>query len=446
MVEKKDDEHKKLEPTVTQEEVGPCKLKLTIEVAEAKVRELIDDQYQELNDNVALPGFRKGHAPRKLMERKFGKDILDRLKVTLLTDSFDEAKEQMKIEPVGEPDLDVDSIAVKEGEPFAYSITVEVMPEIEVKDYTGTELEKKPVEVAKEDVDAAIDGLREQRAEWTPLEGKEKAALGDQIIGDFVLLDGDAQVDASENVQLELTPNILLYNQKIEDFHKKVEGRQAGDTVDLEVTLPEKHPTHAGKACALKVALKSVKRKRLPPADEKFFKALDVDDEDELRDMVAKQVRRSKETEQRDALKDQLMEKLIEANTFIVPEALQKEAEHRMAERMRANYMMHGVPQEKLDAELEQQGAKVRELGVKALRGQMLLEAIANKERIYVTEGMLEEKIGQMAQAYGMRPDEMRAYLDQEQMIPSMRREYRAELTRDFLLEKAKIVEPAAKT
>ena len=446
MAEKKDDEAKKLEPTVTQEEVGPCKLKLTIEIAETKVREMIDGKYQELNDNVALPGFRQGHAPRKLMERKFGKKVLDDLKVTLLTDSFDEAKEKIKIEPVGEPDLDVDAIAVKEGEPFSYSVTVEVMPEIEVKDYTGTELEKKPIEVTPQDIQDAIEGLREQRAEWTPLAGKEQAAMGDQVIGDFVLFDGDTKVDTSENVQLELTPNILLYNQKIEDFHTTVEGKKAGDTVELKVTLPENHPSHAGKACALKVTLKSVKRKRLPPVDEKFLKALDVDDEEELNEFVGKQVRRGKEGEQREALKDQLMEKLIAANTFIVPEALQKEAEHRMAERLRANYMMHGLPKERLDKELEEQGAKVRELGIKALRGQMILEAIANKERIYVTEGMIEEKIGRMAQSYGMRPDEMRATLDQEGMIPSMRREYRAELVRDFLLEKAKIAEPAAKS
>lgn len=444
MVETKTEERKKLEPTVTREEVGPCKVKLTISVPEPKVRELIDGQYQELNDSVALPGFRRGHAPRKLMERKFGKKVLDDLKVTLLTDSFDEAKEQVKIEPVGEPDLDVETISVKEGEPFSYTVTVEVMPEIEVKDYAGLELEKPPIEVKKEDIEGAIDTLREQRAEWTPIEGKEKAAIGDQVIGDFTLLDGDQTVDTSENVQLELTPNILLYNQKLSDFHTSVEGKQAGDAVEVKVTLPDNHPTHAGKACSLKVGLKSVKRKRLPPVDEKFLKSMDVDDEEELHELVGKQVRRSKETQQREAMKDQIMEKLIAANAFILPEALQKEAEHRMAERLRANYMMHGVPEERLKKELEEQGAKVRELGIKALRGQMILESIAARERIFVTEGMLEEKIGQMAQAYGMRPDEMRAYLDQEGMIATMRREYRAELVRDFLLEKARIAEPAA--
>jgi trigger factor len=446
VAETKTEEPKKLEPKVSQTEVGPCKVKLSVEISKEKVQEIIDGKYKELNDNVALPGFRKGHAPRRLLERKFGKSVLDDLKRSLLTDSFDEVKESTKLEPVGEPDIDVDSLAVREGEAFAYEITVEVMPQVEVKDYLGIELAKPPIEVTDAEIDAAVAAVREQRAEWTPLGEDEKARENDQIIGDFVLKHQDRTIDASENVQLELTPNVMLYQRKLEHFSRAIEGRRPGDAAELEVTLPDDHPDKdlAGKSCTLHVSLKSVKRKRLPEVDEKLFKALDVDDLAELRELLSRQVRKGKETDAREALKDQLMDKLLEANTFVVPEALQKAAEERMAERLRANYMMHGVAKERLEEEIQKQGVKVRDLGLKALRGQMILEAIAARERIFVTEGMLEEKIGQMAQLYEVRPDQMRELLEEQDMIPSMRREYRAELTRDFLLQKAKVVEPAA--
>lgn len=438
------EEKKKLQPKISSEEVGPCKVKLTIEVSAAKVQELIDGKYQELSDNVALPGFRKGHAPRKLLERKFGKSVLDDMKVTLLTDSFDEAKEEAKLEPVGEPELDVDSLSVKLGESFRYEVTIEVMPKIEVKDYTGIELTRPAVEITDADIDAAIESVREQRAEWAPLKEGETATLGDQIIGDFRLLADGTAIDQSENVQIELTKSVMLYQQKIDGFDERLTGKRPGETVTFDVTLPADHPTLAGKAAVLEASLKSIKRKVLPPIDEKLFKALDVDDAAEMRELLGKQVRRSKESEVKEQLKDQLMEKLIEANAFTVPAALQKEAESRMTERLKANYLMHGVPEDRIAQEIEQQGAKVRELGVKALRGQLLLEAVAAKERIFVTEGMMEEKIGQMAQAYESRPDEMRAYLEAQGMLPSLRREYRAELTRDFLLQKAKIADAPA--
>ena len=444
--EKEAEEAKKLEPKVTREEVGPCKLKLTVEVSAAKVQERVDDRYKELNENLALPGFRKGHAPRKLLERKFGKSVRDDLKISLLNDSFEEAKEEGKIEPVGEPDLDVDALSVSEGEPFKYDVTLEVMPEIEVKDYKSIEIQKASIEVTDEEIDKTIEATREQRAEWVPAKDG-KATLGDQIIGDFTLTHEEKQVDASENVQIELTPNIMLYQKKLEGFHKELEGKKKGATVSTKVTMPEDHANKevAGKECALTVKIKSIKRKRLPPVDAKFFKSLDVDDEAELRDFMRKQVRRAKESDATTQMKDQIMDKIIEANSFVVPDGLAAEAEKQMADRLRSNYMLHGVPKEKLEKELEDQGTKVRDLGIKALRGQMILEAIANKERIFVTEGMLEERIGQMSQQYEMRPDEMRAYLEQQNLLASMRREYRAELTREFLLEQAKIAEPATK-
>ena len=109
-------EERKLEPKAETEEIGPCKLKVRIEISREKVQERIDEKYRDLNNSVALPGFRKGHAPRNLLERKFGKAILDDLKGELLADSFEEVREEKKLEPVGEPDIDAEKLALREGE------------------------------------------------------------------------------------------------------------------------------------------------------------------------------------------------------------------------------------------------------------------------------------------------------------------------------------------
>src|SRR6185503_2291256 len=117
---------RKFSPTAEDNEVGPGKLQLRIEIFAAKVKDAIDHKYKDLNDSMALPGFRKGHAPRNVLERKFGKALLDDLKFELMSGSFEEVKEEKKLEPVGEPELEPEKIVVEEGKPFVYEMKIEV--------------------------------------------------------------------------------------------------------------------------------------------------------------------------------------------------------------------------------------------------------------------------------------------------------------------------------
>ena len=121
------EEKKKLEPKAEIAEVGPCKLKLTIEVSAAKVHERVEDEYKKLAQTAELPGFRKGHAPRPILERKFGKALLDDLKFELLSGSFEEVKEEKKLEPVGEPELEPEKIVLEEGKPFVYEMKIDCL-------------------------------------------------------------------------------------------------------------------------------------------------------------------------------------------------------------------------------------------------------------------------------------------------------------------------------
>ena len=130
-------EDRKFTPTSEVKEVGPCKLQLKIEISAARVKEEIDHKYKDLNDSMALPGFRKGHAPRNVLERKFGKALLDDLKFEMLSGSFEEVKEEKKLEPVGEPELEPEKIVLEEGKAFVYEMKIEVRPTFEIKNYEG---------------------------------------------------------------------------------------------------------------------------------------------------------------------------------------------------------------------------------------------------------------------------------------------------------------------
>src|SRR5438876_485405 len=141
------EEEKKFSPKCDVTEVGPCKLQLRIEIAAERVKEEIDHKYRDLNESMALPGFRKGHAPRNVLERKFGKALLDDIKFEMLTGSFEEVKEEKKLEPVGEPELEAEKIVVEEGKPFVYEMKIEVRPTIEIKNYEGIKVTKPAISV-----------------------------------------------------------------------------------------------------------------------------------------------------------------------------------------------------------------------------------------------------------------------------------------------------------
>jgi trigger factor len=269
------DEERKLEPKFEVQDVGPCKIKISVEIAADKVKEVVEDKYAELNESVALPGFRKGKAPRNVLERKFGKALLDDVKVELLSASFDEVKEAKKLEPVGEPDVkDADKLAVEEGKPFAYEVTIEVRPTFEVKNYEGIKVLKPAVAVEEKDLEAVLRGILESKAELVPAEDGV-AREGDQLIADFSLLVDGQSVDASEDNALFLTEDISFYGVELKEFHKAFAGKKAGDGVEYPVKLPADFAikNHAGKDAVIKTTIKSLKRKQLPALDADFAKS-----------------------------------------------------------------------------------------------------------------------------------------------------------------------------
>jgi trigger factor len=442
MAEAAETEEKKLEPTSTVEEIGPCKLKLKIEIAADRVQGEIEQKYKDLNDSVALPGFRKGHAPRNLLERKFGKAMLDDLKFELMNHAFEEVKEGKKLEPVGEPEIDVEKLAVEPGKPFAFEMTIEVRPNLDLKNYTGIKVKQVAVTVDEKDLDVVLRNFQEAKAELVPVED-QVARVNDQLTADFRLRVGDKEVDASENSAIFLTADIQFYGLELPDFHKAVADRKVGETVEFTVTLPADFPdkTYAGKEAVIRTTIKGVKRKRLPELDAEFARSFDLDSVDELREHVRKRVLREKEEAARAAAADQIVEEILKTNDFPMPEGLVTAGAAEILARMHVDLAMRGVPEEEIHQALEKEKTQSREGMAKSLRAHFILEHIAQKEKIFVTEDQVEERITQLAGRFGRWPHEMKAYLEQEDLLPRLRRQMRDELVREFLLSKAVIEE-----
>jgi trigger factor len=436
-------EEKKFSPKSEVKEVGPCKLQIRVEIAAERVKEEIDHKYKDLNDSMALPGFRKGHAPRNVLERKFGKALLDDLKFEMMSGSFEEVKEEKKLEPVGEPELEADKISVEEGKPFVYEMKIEVRPTFEIKNYEGIKVSKPAITVEEKDVEAVLKGFQESKAELIPAEDGV-ARENDQLTADFALvIDGQA-VDSGENNAVFLTPDIQFFGKELPEFYKAIVGKKVGDTVEVPVQLPEntQDKAHAGKNAVIKTVIKSVKQKKLPPVDADFAKKhFDMDSVDELRADIKKRIEREKEAGGRAVMGERIVEELVKANDFPMPEGLIASGTEEALRRVHLDLATKGTPDEEVHKILEKEKTGSRENMAKALKAHFILEHLAQKEKIFVTEDQVEERVGQLAAQYGKWPHEMKAYLEERGLLTQLRRSMREELVKEYLLSKAVIEE-----
>ncbi|HZL72461.1 MAG TPA: trigger factor [Planctomycetota bacterium] len=433
------EEKKKLEPKAEIAEVGPCKLKLKIEVSAAKVHERVEDEYKKLAQTAELPGFRKGHAPRPILERKFGKALLEDLKFDVLTGSFEEVKEEKHLEPLGEPEIDVEKVELKDNAPFTYEVTIEVKPKIEVKNFTGLKVKKVEADVTDADVETHLKDLREEHAELVPAD--DAAAEGDQVIGDFELVTDAGVKDKAENVALFLNDKISFHGVELPDFHKALAGRKAGDAVEYPLMLADDYADKslAGKKAKLSAKIKAVKRRRLPELDAAFAKTFDMDSIDELKDDLRKHLKREKEREAAAAQSRQILDQILKENDFPLPEGLIAASTKEAEERARTELLMRGAAEDQVEDAVSKHQAESRESMIRHLRERFVLEEIARKEKIFVTEDDVDARLQAMAGQAGRHPHEIRSMLEEREMMSSLRRSMREEKVREFLLSKAVI-------
>jgi trigger factor len=439
-----DDKKKKFSPKHEIQEVGPCKLKILVEISAERVQEEVDHKYKEINDSMALPGFRKGHAPRLVLERKFGKALLNDVKAEILSESFEEVREEKKLEPVGEPDIDVDKLQIEAGKPFAYEVTIEVRPNIDIKEYEGIKVVRPAVVVEEKNVDTALKGFQESKAELIPVEDG-LARADDQMIADLTLVLDGKTLDSCDNSALFLTPDLSFYGVDLKEYYQALVGKKVGDMVEYPVKLPQDFmdKAHVGKDAVIRTAIKAITRQQVPEIDADFArKHFDMDSVDEIRQDIRKRLVREEENRGRVVMGEKIVEELIRANDFPMPEGLIALGAEEAQRRAHVNLAMQGKSEEEIRKIMEEEDrTQSREHMARALKSRFILEHLAQKEKIFVTEDQVEECVNRLATQQGKWPHEMKAYLEENGLLAQLRHRMREELVKEYLLSKAVIEE-----
>ncbi|MFP7253491.1 trigger factor [Terribacillus goriensis] len=376
---------------------------LTITLSPEELDTALDQAFQKVVKQVQVPGFRKGRVPRKIFEQRFGVESLYQDAIDIvLPGAYMNAVEETGIEPVAQPDVDLEQI--EQGKELIFKATVTVKPEVELGDYKGLEVEAEDTTVTDEDVEKEIDALRNRQAELVVKE-EGTAAEGDTVVIDFEgFVDGEAfEGGKAENHSLEIGSGSF-----IPGFEEQLVGKESGSESDINVTFPEEYHAAelAGKEAVFKVKIHEIKAKELPELDDEFAK--DVDEEVESLAALREKTKNRLQEEKTNAAENNKREQLINLATdnakVDVPDAMVDTELDRMVREFEQRLQMQGMTLEMYSQFSGQDEAALREQmkedAGKRVKTNLTLEAIAQAENVEVTDEDVNAELEKMAEMY----------------------------------------------
>ena len=391
--------------------------KLTIEVSSEEFENAIAKAYKKNKNKISMPGFRKGKAPRAMIEKMYGKGIFyEDAANSIIPDAYADAAKESELEIVAQPEIDVTQI--ESGKPFIFTATVALKPEVTLGEYKGIEVEKKEVEVTDEEVEAEINKVRESNARMLNIDDR---ATQD---GDTVLIDFDGYVDGKqfEGGKADDYSLVLGSHSFIDNFEEQLVGKNIGDDVEVNVTFPENYQAEElqGKPAVFKVKIKEIKVKELPELDDDF--AQDVSNFDtiaEYKEDLKKKLTENKEEALKREREEAVIGKIIENAQMDIPEqmvdAQTRQMTQEFAQRLSSQglsidqYMQFtGLTPQKMIEELKPQA-------LKRIQSRLVLEAVVAAENIETTEEELDKEIENMASMYQMEVDKLKEVIGEEE-------------------------------
>lgn len=413
---------------------------LTFEVSAEEFDKGLDKAFDKVKKTVQVPGFRKGKIPRKLFESRFGVESLYQDAIDfVLPEAYGNAIEETGIEPVDQPSIDVGEI--EQGNPLVFTATVTVKPEVELGEYKNLEVDEQSTEVTDEEVNEALEQLREQQAE---LIVKEDGAVeeGNTVVIDFEgFLDGEAfDGGKGENYSLEIGSN-----QFIPGFEEQLVGKKAGEETVVTVTFPEDYHEEslAGKETTFNVTIHEIKEKEVPELDDDFAQDQDVDTLDELKAKTKEDLKAHKEQDATNAKKDQIIEQATENASVDIPQAMIDTEVEQMVKEFEQRLQAQGMTLEMFSQFSGQSEEDVKEQmkenADQRVKMNLVIEAISKAENIEVSEEDINAELEEMAKMYNTDAEQLKQMLGNN--FSMLEDDLKVKRTIDFLLENSKVKE-----
>ena len=404
--------------SVQVEKLEKSMAKLTIEVDATEFDSAINKAYQKSRSKISLPGFRKGKAPRAMVEKMYGAGIFyeDAANI-IIPDAYESAAKESGLVIVAQPEISVEQ--AEKGKPFIFTAMVAVKPEVTLGEYKGIEVEKQSVEVTQEDVDEEIERVREANSRMITVDDRE-AQDGDTVIIDF---DGYCDGEPFEGGKAEDYSLVLGSHSFIDTFEEQLIGKNIDDEVEVHVTFPDQYQAEElqGKPAVFKVKIHEIKMKELPELDDDFAQDVsDCDTLEEYKEDLKKKLQESKEEAAKRAVEEDVVNQIIENAAMDIPEPMINMQTNQMIREFAQNLQYQGLSVEQYMqfTGMTQQSLveEIQPQALKRIQSRLVLEAVAEAEGIDATEEEVEKELENMAAMYQLELDKLKERMGEGEM------------------------------
>ncbi|QEH32760.1 Trigger factor [Aquisphaera giovannonii] len=439
------EEKRKLELDVHIEDVGPCKKHLKVTVPRSEIEHQFQESLGTFQKDAHVPGFRPGHAPRQLVIKRFKKEVSGQVKSSILMATLEQIDRDYQLNPITQPKLDVDAIELPDDGPMSFEMEVEVRPDFPLPNYKDLKV-KRPVKAIKDqDVESALSRFLERYAQVVPkLDGA--AQIGDYLTADlkFHKPDGSPLSEVKES-QFRLQPELRFQDGHIPGIGKALEGAKPGETREVQAQLGTSvaDPELRGQSVKVDVVVHDLKQLRLPETNATFLASIGFDSLDELREAVRASLERRYDSQQRQAVRTQVMDALIAATPFDLPSDLVSRQERSTAARLVSELRQGGFSDADIRAREAEIRANAHETTLRSLKEFFILAKIAEAESIQVEDEDVEMEIEALAARTDESPRRVRARLEKDGLGDSLATQILERKALDHILRSVEITDEA---
>ncbi len=429
------------------EDAGPCRKKISIDVPATAVDEAMESAFAAVSHEAAIPGFRKGRAPRRLVEKRFGSYVKDETRSRLVSAAYQEAVEKNELKVLGHPPAEYfEDIEIESGKPVHIEVEVEVMPEFDLPDLKGIEVLKPDATLPEGMIDDEIKKIAINEGD---LDEQDTSARGNYLTGKAVMTDSEGtehyNIDGAVVQLPEKGDEGMILGVIVPDFFKQSGTPKEGDTLTIKVKGPENHEVEAIRGKDLTVTFEVLKIFAIAPAPMADIVAkYGFASEDQLQEMVASRLEQRAAAQQQGVMRQQIVKYLADTIEFDLPAGLTAQQAARSLERQRMELMYRGVDQ----AEIETHMAELRSVSATRATAELkqffIINKVAETLDVQVEEQEINAQIVQMAMQQGKRPEQLRDELIKSGQAQTLVQQVREHKTVDKILEDAKIEEVSA--
>jgi trigger factor len=421
------------------ENVSDIKKKVSFEIPQERVLEVMDAQYKDLKKTVQIKGFRRGKVPMEILRIHFKSQVQADAARQIIEETMSPGLEEQKIKPVSV--VNIDSDGVEEGKPFKFIAEIEVLPPLEIQGYKDLELKKYIRNVTDAQVEEQLNHLRERHARLAPLPEGTKVAAGHHLVVDI-----KAEVDGSAYPALTVTDYHLEVGRNfyLPDFDTHLEGMGVEESKHISLDLPENFPRKqiAGKQAEFEVTVKEAKEMVLPDLDDDFAKDLgQFDTLDALKEEIGQDLRKMLDSQSDKEMDAQIIEQLLERNTFDVPESMvEGQVDYVLQESLRG-LAAQGLDPKRFPINTPEYRDHVRPAATRSVQRSLILSAISEQEKIEVTDDDVQAAIAKKADDLNMSADYLKDQLERDNRIGEVRAGLLDEKVLKLIVESARITE-----